>query len=339
MLIVVIVGMAIAAAVVVVSSAVSAEQTRVDRAQGFFTSLTTTGSGVPLFIADMGDPPGRLSDLSLPITTAGNSLCGKSYSNGDVGSWTGRYAVRVFPATGIPAGIGVVSDTLLYEEVSNVTRAVLLFRSVPTEEAIHFDARIDTLAGASGSSAGVVRWSATDATGLVTLRLSIPLAKKCAGANVSPTAAFSANCTALSCVFTDGSTDSDGTITSWAWAFGDATTSTSQNPTKVYSAAGTYAVTLTVTDNSLGEGSLIQNVSVSNIILAGVGRRSGGNRFADLTWTGATTVNIDIYRDGVLVATTLNDGAHTDVISNGTFLYKICEQGTQICSNTVSVTP
>jgi serine protease len=44
------------------------------------------------------------------------------------------------------------------------------------------------------------------------------------------------------------STDSDG-IRSRLWSFGDGTTSTSTNPTKGYGAAGTYTVTLTVTDN------------------------------------------------------------------------------------------
>jgi len=50
--------------------------------------------------------------------------------------------------------------------------------------------------------------------------------------------------------FTDESTDSDGTIVSWAWNFGDGATSTQQNPTHIYTSAATYTVTLTVTDNN-----------------------------------------------------------------------------------------
>lgn len=42
--------------------------------------------------------------------------------------------------------------------------------------------------------------------------------------------------------FTDTST---GTPTAWAWDFGDGTGSTLQNPTKAYSTAGTYTVSLT----------------------------------------------------------------------------------------------
>lgn len=47
----------------------------------------------------------------------------------------------------------------------------------------------------------------------------------------------------LSVAFTDTST---GPVTSWLWNFGDGTTSTLQNPTKVYDKAGTYSVTLQV---------------------------------------------------------------------------------------------
>ena len=40
---------------------------------------------------------------------------------------------------------------------------------------------------------------------------------------------------------------SSGTITSYAWTFGDGGTSTAQSPSYVYSSAGTYTVSLTVT--------------------------------------------------------------------------------------------
>ncbi|MCR8645314.1 collagenase [Paenibacillus sp. N1-5-1-14] len=46
-----------------------------------------------------------------------------------------------------------------------------------------------------------------------------------------------------------GSTDPDGTITSYLWDFGDGTTSTAANPTHAYQAAGNFNVKLTVTDN------------------------------------------------------------------------------------------
>ena len=50
---------------------------------------------------------------------------------------------------------------------------------------------------------------------------------------------------------TDTSTDPDGQIVAWRWDFGDGTSSTQRNPPlKSWSRAGTYTVTLTVTDNN-----------------------------------------------------------------------------------------
>jgi PKD repeat protein len=53
--------------------------------------------------------------------------------------------------------------------------------------------------------------------------------------------------------FTDTSTG--GQPTSWAWTFGDGGTSTAQNPSHIYTAAGTYSVTLTAT-NTVGSNSI-----------------------------------------------------------------------------------
>ena len=69
------------------------------------------------------------------------------------------------------------------------------------------------------------------------------------GANNPPTASFSVSCSGVTCSFTDTSTDSDGTISSWGWDFGDTNVASSQNPTHKYHIGGTYNVSLTVTDN------------------------------------------------------------------------------------------
>ncbi len=51
---------------------------------------------------------------------------------------------------------------------------------------------------------------------------------------------------------------SSGVPTQWAWDFGDGNTSTQQNPSNTYTTAGTYTVTLTVT-NSFGNDTYTQN--------------------------------------------------------------------------------
>ena len=62
--------------------------------------------------------------------------------------------------------------------------------------------------------------------------------------------------------FTSTSTD-DGSVTAWAWDFGDGGTSAVANPQHTYAAAGTYNVTLTTTDNLGATGWVTQQVTVA----------------------------------------------------------------------------
>ena len=79
--------------------------------------------------------------------------------------------------------------------------------------------------------------------------------------NQLPVAAFTSACNGLSCPFNgSASTDQDGTVDSYAWDFGDGATATGPTPSHAYASAGTYPVTLTVTDN-LG-GTDVQTGSV-----------------------------------------------------------------------------
>ena len=61
----------------------------------------------------------------------------------------------------------------------------------------------------------------------------------------------------------------------------------------------------------------------------------------DFSWSGASSPNIDIYRNGVVVATTGNDGFYTDSLGgrgHATYTYQACNAGSQTCSNQVTVT-
>jgi RHS repeat-associated protein len=61
---------------------------------------------------------------------------------------------------------------------------------------------------------------------------------------------YSANEIGTAVRFFDQSTDADGPIVSWAWDFGDGSTSTDRNPIHTYAQPGNYTVSLTVTDHT-----------------------------------------------------------------------------------------
>jgi serine protease len=84
------------------------------------------------------------------------------------------------------------------------------------------------------------------------------------GSNVPPTANFTFTTSGLTANFTDASSDSDGSIASRSWNFGDDTGSTATSPSHVYAAAGTYNVALTVTDNGGATNTRTQSVTVSS---------------------------------------------------------------------------
>lgn len=164
--------------------------------------------------------------------------------------------------------------------------------------------------------------------------------------NTPPTASFTYDCTDLVCTFDgSGSSDSDGTIAGYDWDFGDGGGDTGVNVSHTYAADGTFTVTLTVTDDQGATGSSSQQVSVSSggsdgISLSATGYKVKGVQKVDLTWSGADSISVDIYRNGQLLATTANDGAHTDDINErggASYDYQLCEAGTTTCSGTVTV--
>ncbi|MCW9015322.1 MAG: PKD domain-containing protein, partial [Kangiellaceae bacterium] len=169
----------------------------------------------------------------------------------------------------------------------------------------------------------------------------------CGGGTVdnAPNASFSDNCTELSCSFdASGSTDDNG-ISNYSWNFGDGNTASGVTANHNYAADGTYTVTLTVTDTANQTDTSSRSVTVSsassnNLQLSASGYKRKGRHNIDLSWSGATGSNVDIYRNGSLLTATANDGAYTDATGNrggATYIYKVCEAGTSNCSAEVTV--
>jgi serine protease len=162
--------------------------------------------------------------------------------------------------------------------------------------------------------------------------------------NTPPTADFTSSCSGLTCTFTDRSTDGDGSVVGWQWAFGDGATSTARNPSRTYGTAGTYTVTLTATDDEGATDARSASVTVtaaSSISLTATGRKDATTHYVDLVWTGATGDQIEVWRNGLFLTKTPNDGSRTITrafTKPATYTFKICQVASTVCSNTVTVT-
>jgi hypothetical protein len=94
-------------------------------------------------------------------------------------------------------------------------------------------------------------------------------------------------------LFSGAGTDPDGDpITSWSWNFGDNSSSTDQNPSHSYAAAGEYPVSLVVTD-SHGASSL---PSVNTVLVqpAATGSGGGGGTGGGTGGTGGAGTGFDL---------------------------------------------
>jgi len=125
--------------------------------------------------------------------------------------------------------------------------------------------------GDGGSATGVTASHTYAAAGTYTITLTVTdndgltdTATQSVTAVSQPTAAFTWSASWEVVSFdASGSTDADGTIVSWAWNFGDGATGSGMTAAHAYAASGTYAVTLTVTDDDGLTGVITKNVAVT----------------------------------------------------------------------------
>jgi hypothetical protein len=88
-----------------------------------------------------------------------------------------------------------------------------------------------------------------------------------------------------------------------------------------------------------------------SITLSAARRKVEGINTVHLTWSGATSRQVDVYRcdrdddtgydcNPIPIVTTANDGAYTDSTGDtgrASYKYRVCEAGTSTCSNSAEV--
>lgn len=285
---------------------------------GNFTQYTWTVAGSPV--------GGNNSTISFTPATAGNYavtlsvLTNKGCTNQASGSVTVNprpVAAFNLPNVCLPAGNASFTNTSTISGGS-ITGYLWNFGNGQT----------------STSATGTTTYTST---GPFTVTLTVTSDMGCSDDSVrilntvyaQPQAAFNAPaevCLGNSASFTDQSTAPNSSVTSWAWNFGDGTTSTLQNPVKTYATAGTYTVTLNITSaigcpSTTATRTIVVNplpTPVFNTSLPACATR-------DITFTDASLANA-----GNLVKWTWDFGDGTNaVLTNGNpFIHNYAAAGT-----------
>jgi PKD repeat protein len=186
------------------------------------TNSAGSGSATSAATAVVQAAPVAPSNTS-PPTIAGTALEGQTLT-ADPGSWSGTEPIGYgYQWQRCDSGGGSCGG------ISGATAISYVLRSADVGSTIRVQVTATNAAGSATASSAE--------TSIVAPVSSAPVADFSA----SPTSGIAP----LDVSFTDAS---GGSPTSWSWDFGDGSTSTAQNPGHTYASAGSYAVSLTVTN-------------------------------------------------------------------------------------------
>jgi prepilin-type N-terminal cleavage/methylation domain-containing protein len=178
-LIEVIVAAAIIATLSAIMFPVVAEQIERRRVDNAVTTLKNLADAVTAFRVDVGMNPGRLVDLSSPITSMDLNSCGSSYGTPAANLWAGPYYTKqLLISTGLPLSednLGRVQNVLPRDPAGLSTPGTLAFQvtSIPVEKVTEIDDAVD---GDGGVTTGRVRWTTpADANGHVTMSYHVAI--------------------------------------------------------------------------------------------------------------------------------------------------------------------
>ncbi len=128
--------------------------------------------------------------------------------------------------------------------------------------------------------------------------------------NQPPVASFTNSCTGLACSFDGtGSSDSDGTIASYAWSFGDTGTASTATTSHTFASQGTYSVSLTVTDDDGAMTTKTVNLTVAPLASSHIAFRASAAAQANSTTQKVTVPAAVQSGDALLLFATSNNGA------------------------------
>ena len=155
-----------------------------------------------------------------------------------------------------------------------------------------------------------------------------------------PKANFLADVDERKVTFTDTSTDEGLDIIEWSWNFGDGSSSDEQNPTHTFANAGSWNVSLTVTDSKGNTDTMEREVVIGGFAmsLASQIKQDNGDVKLRFTFGGSDTIFLNMYRDNRFVRSVFNIGETTDTLRNASgksYTYKVCDN--KGCSNEVVV--
>jgi PKD domain len=157
--------------------------------------------------------------------------------------------------------------------------------------------------------------------------------------NAAPTAGFGISCAALHCDLDAGaSTDADGTVVQYQWELGDGSMATGGTAEHTYAHTGSYTIKLTVNDDD-GDTAYASKTLTPITGLTARGYKLKGIPKVDLSWSASSATGFDVYREGQTIASSAGN-TYTDNLNrkgSGSYSYKVCQAGSWICSNHVTV--
>lgn len=143
-----------------------------------------------------------------------------------------------------------------------------------------------------------------------------------------------------------------GSPTGWSWNFGDGNSSTSQNPSHTYNTAGTYTVSLTVTNATSSDSYSINSYITVNALPSTAATPTGTTSLCqdapntNFTTSGASNANSYVWSISPSGAGTISGGGTTGTVNwNASFastatisVYGVNSCGNGVSSNALTVT-